>query len=183
MKAITHKLLGRYIVENYFTNCPKHHVFAFLFGCIQPDRNPATYLKGSLKNSWFHGHHYDSAKKFLSKLSDRLEKKKRFNIFDYYTLGKLIHYTSDAFTYAHNRHFPDNLTLHRNYETRLQKYFSEYIKRPMLYCPPTQISIKSLISSYHSDYIRRPANIMNDAKFTHCVCCLIVTILQTKQYN
>ncbi len=180
MTAYTHRLLGRYIVENYFQGRPKRYIFAFIFGCIQPDRNPATYLKGSLTNTWFRGHHYDSSKKFLAKLCRRLECKTRLNTFDFYSLGKLIHYTADAFTYSHNRHFTKSLTEHRRYERKLQNYFFQYMKRPMIYRAPSEICANALIRSYHRDYVRRPANIMNDAKFTHCVCCLIAAIFLTK---
>lgn len=177
MKAHSHLMLGGYLVQNYFGHLPKYHIWAFLFGCIQPDKNPATYLKGSLSNSWFRGHNWESSKHFLTKLSDRLEMKNKYNIFDFYSLGKLIHYTADAFTYAHNRYFPNNLQKHRCYENKLQKYFSTYIAQPMVCRPPNGTAVKALIGEYHSDYIKRPASICNDAKFSLCVCCLVVGIL------
>ena len=95
---------------------PKRYVQAFLIGCIEPDRNPVTYLKGSIRHQWLRGHNYRNARRFMRRISVRLENKDSWNLYDYYTLGKLIHYTTDAFTYAHNDTFPTALTEHREYE-------------------------------------------------------------------
>ena len=56
MRRKSHKLLGEYLAREYMTDIPKSYVCAFLIGCVEPDRNPATYLKGSLKFQW----HVDS---------------------------------------------------------------------------------------------------------------------------
>ena len=41
---------------------------------------------------------------------------------------RLIHYTTDAFTYAHNDTFPTALSDHREYEAALQDHFLEYMR-------------------------------------------------------
>ena len=106
MRGKSHRCLGKYLVQHYMSDTPERYVKAFLLGCIEPDRNPATYLKGSIRCQWLRGHNYRNARRFMRAISARLEKKEKLGLFDYYTLGKLIHYTTDAFTYAHNDTFP-----------------------------------------------------------------------------
>ena len=106
MRGKSHRCLGKYLVQHYMSDTPERYVKAFLLGCIEPDRNPATYLKGSIRCQWLRGHNYRNARRFMRAISARLERKEKLNLFDYYTLGKLIHYTTDAFTYAHNDTFP-----------------------------------------------------------------------------
>ena len=106
MRGKSHRCLGKYLVQHYMSDTPERYVKAFLLGCIEPDRNPATYLKGSIRCQWLRGHNYRNARRFMRAISARLERKEKLGLFDYYTLGKLIHYTTDAFTYAHNDTFP-----------------------------------------------------------------------------
>ena len=121
MRGKSHRCLGKYLVQHYMSDTPERYVKAFLLGCIEPDRNPATYLKGSIRCQWLRGHNYRNARRFMRAISARLEKKEKLGLFDYYTLGKLIHYTTDAFTYAHNDTFPTALSDHREYEAALRK--------------------------------------------------------------
>ena len=109
MRGKSHLRIAQYLLDHYMPNIPTRYQRAFRIGCIEPDRNPATYLKGSIRCQWLRGHNYKNARRFMRTISARLEKKERFNLFDYYTMGKLIHYTTDAFTYAHNDTFPVQL--------------------------------------------------------------------------
>ena len=98
MRGKSHRCLGQYLVEKYMPHAPKRYIRAFLIGCIEPDRNPVTYLKGSIRCQWLRGHNYENARRYMRRLSERLERKERLFLIDYYALGKLIHYTVDAFT-------------------------------------------------------------------------------------
>ena len=44
MRGKSHRCLGKYLVQHYMSDTPERYVKAFLLGCIEPDRNPATYL-------------------------------------------------------------------------------------------------------------------------------------------
>ena len=113
MRGKSHRCLGQYLAQHYMPDVPKPYVKAFQLGCIEPDRNPITYLKGSFRCQWLRGHNYRNARRFMREISWRLEKKDKLNLWDYYTLGKLIHYTTDAFTYAHNDSFTTSFSDHR----------------------------------------------------------------------
>ena len=49
MRGKSHLRLAQYLVEHYLPDAPKSCQIAFRIGCIEPDRNPATYLKGSIR--------------------------------------------------------------------------------------------------------------------------------------
>lgn len=179
MRGESHRCLGRYLAGNYMSEVPKRHVRAFLIGCIEPDRNPATYLKGSIRCQWLRGHNYGNAKRYMTRISRRLERRAHLNMLDYYTLGKLIHYTTDAFTYAHNEAFTANLTDHMEYEVALQNHFLEYMETEPEVRTNGAGSAMELIRRYHSEYIRRPADIHTDTKYVLKVCCCVLVLLLT----
>ncbi len=180
MRGKSHVCMGEYLVQHYMEDIPQRYVNAFLLGCIEPDRNPMTYLKGSLRCQWLRGHNYQNARRFMRQISQRLERKENWNLFDYYTLGKLIHYTADAFTYAHNSEFSTDLGEHREYEVALQDHFLAYMKEDPQVNIPVARSIMEAICSYHREYIRQPADIRRDAQFALTACCCVLAVLFVK---
>ena len=180
MRGKSHIHLGMYLADHYMKDIPRAHIRAFLLGCIEPDRNPITYLKGSIRCQWLRGHNYHNARRFMRRISQRLEKKDRLNLFDFYTLGKLIHYTTDAFTYAHNGSFSTNLGDHREYEVALQEHFIQYLQNDPEINPQTAKTIMEAIYLYHKDYESISADIHTDSIFALTACCCVVALLFTK---
>lgn len=179
MRGKSHISLGNYLLDQYMPELPSHYRKAFLFGCIQPDRNPATYLKGSLRCQWLRGHNYHNARSFMRRISRRLEGKNRLRLYDYYTLGKLIHYTADAFTYAHNDTFPSALCAHRAYEIRLQEHFLSYLtERPAVNIRPSH-SVMETIASCHRAYSLKTPDLHWDCRFALQACCCVLSVLLT----
>ncbi len=158
---------------------PRRYVRAFLVGCIEPDRNPATYFKGSIRCQWLRGHNYGNSLHYMTRISRRLEHKERLHMMDYYTMGKLIHYTTDAFTYAHNAEFSENLTGHLEYETALQNHFLEYLQTHPQVDDQDFRSVMAAIRAYHRDYIHQDVDIHNDSKFALQACCCVLALLLT----
>lgn len=179
MRGKSHQFLGRYLVQNYMSDAPKRYTRAFLLGCIEPDRNPATYLKGSIRSQWLRGHNYGNAKRYMYRISRRLERKERLHLLDYYTLGKLIHYTTDAFTYAHNEEFSTDLGDHMEYEKALQNHFLEYLRTDPPVDTASARSVMDAIRRYHFEYIRRDVDIQTDAKYALMACCCVLALLLT----
>lgn len=180
MRGQSHHCLGRYLAELYMSSTPKMYIKAFQLGCIEPDRNPATYLKGSLRFQWLRGHNFLNARRFMKRISLRLERKERLNLWDYYTLGKLIHYTADAFTYAHNTDFSPQLSDHMEYEAQLQNYFLDYLSRDPQTDPHFARSIMGAIDRYHRDYEQTERSIHNDSRFALTACCCVLAVLFAK---
>lgn len=179
IRTKSHKSLGIYLSEKYLQSVPKHYVRVFLFGCTQPDRNPATYLKGSLRCQWLRGHNWKNAKRYIARLCRRLEKRQSLGLFDYYSLGKLVHYTVDAFTSAHNDYFPSGLQNHREYEHRLHAYFTSYLQRNTMQISVRFDSLMEVIRSHHRQYAKLPVSIHTDSYYCVLVTSIMVYMLHT----
>lgn len=165
--------MGRILLRGYFPDISAGHARLFLLGCTQPDKNPATYLKGSLRSQWMRGHNYGNASRFMMRLSMRLDGKRHYSPWDYYCLGKLIHYTLDAFTFAHDCRFERKLRNHRAYEAALQNYFLAQVRRrslPSCRCPGTP---GALIRRMHAAYSRLPGCVETDTDYAFRACCLL----------
>ena len=180
MRGKSHRCLGEYLAEHYLQGVSPAYIKAFQLGCIEPDRNPMTYLKGSIRCQWLRGHNYRNARRFMRQISRRLEKKETLNLYDFYTLGKLIHYTADAFTYAHNDTFPTQLSDHREYESQLQEHFPRYKQEDPQVDTMVAHTIMEAIYSYHREYEELEADIHTDARFALTACCCVLAALFTK---
>ncbi len=177
MRGESHRRLGRYLAAHYMDGVPRAYIRAFLLGCIEPDRNPATYLKGSIRYQWLRGHNYLNALHFMRHISRRLEAREQLRLLDYYTLGKLIHYTTDAFTYAHNAAFPKNISEHREYEAALQEHFLDFLQGNPQVQPRNACSIMDAIYRYHREYSTQPRNVDTDARYALTACCCVLALL------
>lgn len=183
MLAKSHRLLGQFLAKQYFPDIPELCIKAFIIGCSQPDKNITTYLKGSLRCQWLKGHNWDNAQRYMQRLADRLEQRKKLRSLDYYALGKLVHYTADAFTAPHNKSFSPNLQEHRQYERILQQHFLRVLEstpgRPAIYCG----SVTETIQAYHLEYEKIPANIQTDTQYCLAVTQGVVEMLTTPHFS
>ncbi len=179
MRAESHRQLGRYLARHYLSDVPMACKRAFYIGCIQPDRNPITYLKGSIRCQWLRGHNYRNARRFLGQISRRLENKQNWSLWDYYTLGKLIHYTADAFTYAHNEAFCRHLGAHRAYEAALQDHFLAFLQEDPQVNNTAARTIMEAIYHHHRLYEDQESGIHTDARFALTACCCVLAVLIT----
>ena len=88
-----------------------------------------SYLKGSVHHKKFGGHTYENSRRYIQSHAQRLYNRARWNLWSYYTLGKLTHYIADAFTWPHNSHFPGSALDHHNYEAKLRVAFENFTRR------------------------------------------------------
>ena len=183
MRNKSHALMGRILLREYLPGLPKTSARAFLLGCTQPDKNPVTYLKGSLRSQWMRGHNYSNASRFMMRLALRLDGKTDFSAWDCYCLGKLVHYTMDAFTFAHDERFPKNLKAHRQYEAMLQNYFLAQVRRRPIPSRRFQNPPVALIHSMHTAYSRLPGGIETDTDYAFRTCCLLTQRLTARLQN
>ena len=179
MQKRSHKLLASMLLESEHGFRAKRYELAFLFGSFQPDCNPLTYLKGSRRARKLRGHNFTNSRLYIESHIKLLQARTRWNIWQYYTLGKLIHYTTDAFTYAHNDTFPTALSDHREYEAALQDHFLEYMKQDPKVNPKIAGSVMEAIYSYHREYEAQAANIYTDTRFALNACCCVLAVLLT----
>ena len=181
MRGKSHTELGRYLIRNYMPHHPQIYTHAFLCGCIEPDRNPLTYLKGSMRFQWLRGHNYPNTFRFLCRMARRLEGRKTLSLADYYTLGKLIHYTADAFTFAHNEGFPSSISAHRIYEAQLQTCFLRYLSSDPHIEIPLPVSIMDGFIHSHQAYLQESSGVRTDCIYTVMACHSVFFLLKSRQ--
>ena len=130
---------------------------AFLLGSVQPDCNPLSYIKGSFSARAFQGHCYSNSAPYIASRMARLRRRRRWTLWQYYTLGKLTHYLADAFTSPHNRDFSGGLAAHRRYEAELRRQLSAALSQPfrpappVRHCPAPHAAIEALHRQYMAD--------------------------------
>ncbi len=173
LKQLSHHELGRYLIENFIGELPALERAVFDLGCVQPDYNVTTYIKGSRRVCRLRGHNYKNASACVERITKKLHKAKRWGVLEYYRLGKLTHYIADAFTFAHNEMFKGDLLAHKQYECDLQDYFVDYIHghREGYDYSGTGFEI---IVKLHEEYEKGEQGVENDSYFA-CEAARLVT--------
>jgi len=156
MKTSDHLLIGRYLNLQYLASKPDLYRKAFIIGGIFPDINVFSYFRGLLSTGRIRGHNYKNAENYIRRLSDKLSKSSEYSLFDYLRLGELLHYITDAFTFAHNERFDGDLKKHIEYEKRLHLIFNNFRERNIPFKHTFSVNGSSLfkcISVIHQNYI------------------------------
>lgn len=180
LKTKSHYLLGKYVV-NGLGRLEGLRRWAFIFGCVEPDYNYATYLRGSFRKRLFAGHSFENAENYMRKVISRLQGRTMLKWHDYYRMGRLTHYVVDAFTYAHNVNFPGTLPEHRSYELALKKSFGDFLSHRRPNPVHTRKPLFEALSDEHAKYQRLPASPMKDMKYIEMLACLIFSELAVPQ--
>ena len=161
----SHALLASALLRSECGFTARRFRWAFLFGSFQPDCNPFTYLKGSLRAYKFRGHNYSNSQPYIAAHIERLQRRASWTMWQYYTLGKLTHYLADAFTYPHNENFPDTMLDHHRYETDLRQYFSGY----MAHRTPRQLKaaqeLTAALEELHRQYMESRSTMGRDTRY------------------
>ncbi len=126
---------------------------------------PLTYLKGSLRAYKFRGHNYSNSQHYIYSRISRLQRRQRWTIWQYYTLGKLTHYLADAFTYPHNENYPDSMLCHHQYETDLRAYLEEYLATRALRREKFRQDVADALQELHRQYMAGVADMRKDVQF------------------
>ncbi|GLB28494.1 hypothetical protein LAD12857_04170 [Lacrimispora amygdalina] len=129
MKTKDHEELSRYLMEQFEYPIKKNLIHALILGSIEPDYNPITYLRGSMKLQKLRGHNFENAHTCIEKLIRKLDTQSMSEVKRCYLLGKLIHYVADAFTFPHNKAFNGSLSEHCAYEKELHFYMKTMLNR------------------------------------------------------
>lgn len=107
MPKESHKHLVEYLLSCRSLTC-RIYEKAFLWGRVEPDNNRLPYIRDSLRIQPFRGSNYQNARRHILRIANRLQVSKHVGLWYYYSLGKLIVYVSDAFTYPNNRQYGSN---------------------------------------------------------------------------
>ena len=184
MKTESHRLLGEYLIRTVHGFCNSKYEKVFLWGCVEPDFNFLTYLKGSEKIRLFRGHNFKNSEACVRHTIDALQKNKNWKILDYYRFGKLMHYLSDAFTYPHNENYSGSIREHRRYETELHKCFQRYII--LKQCVPNEGQCHSaceVVELLHRKYLEAKMGETTDVRYIVLTAATVFRILMPETAN
>ena len=165
MQKRSHKLLASTLLECEHGFGAKRFEWAFLLGSFQPDCNPLTYLKGSLRAYKLRGHNFSNSQIYINAHIRRLQRRARWNVWHYYTLGKLTHYLADAFTYPHNEIYSDTIWEHRHYEDSLRLYLAEYISRRRPFLAGSCQDLPTALDRLHRQYLKNRSDMAQDVQY------------------
>ena len=165
MQKRSHKLLASTLLKNQHGFAARRFELAFLFGSFQPDCNPLTYLKGSLRAYKFRGHNYSNSSLYIAAHIARLRRRQNWTMWQYYTLGKLTHYLADAFTYPHNETYPESLLAHRQYEDELRTYLAEYLQQRSLLHQQFREDLAAALEELHCQYLENRSTMQRDVQY------------------
>lgn len=165
MQKRTHTLLARTLLRNETGFSAKRFELAFLFGSFQPDVNPLSYLKGSLHYNKLRGHNYINSRAYINTRILKLQRRQRWTIWQYYTLGKLTHYLADAYTYPHNENYPSTMLDHHCYETDLRQFMQGFLAHRRIQRQQARRDLIAALEELHNQYMNTRASMYRDANY------------------
>lgn len=153
MKTNDHMLLGHFILNHTKNIALLHYKKAFLLGCVEPDYNYLTYLRGCISHRNLLGHHTVNSEKHIRKLIGKLSEHGINSMYSCFVLGTLIHYISDSFTYPHTPLFSESFSYHGKYENKLHNYFQSALKNNKLLFDTVTSDIRQLWEDKQLKYL------------------------------
>ena len=179
MQTRDHLYLARRLLETAGDDIPPQGRAAFLFGCMEPDINPVTYLCRA-NGARFRGHNFENRALRLRALLTELSDGGLSTLHDYFALGAALHYLADAFTYPHNAAFPGDLHGHVAYEKALHPIFLAAETETVL--PPRPADrLWDCVAALHDDYLSARPGPENDSACIWIVCALAFEALTEKR--
>lgn len=165
MQKRTHTLLARTLLRSEMGLPARRYELAFIFGSFEPDVNPFSYLKGSLHHNKLKGHNYANSRAYINAKIMKLQRRRRWTVWQYYTLGKLTHYLADAYTYPHNPDYPDTMLDHHNYETDFRLFMRGYLAHQSLRRQQVRRDLIAALEELHEQYMATRASMVRDASY------------------
>ena len=123
LRKKSHISLAKYIVDSLAEQELVKHRKAFYLGSILPDCKPSFItVKHEMEGT------FPKVQRELEEIVARQQNSEiNMRVF-YRSLGEVIHYIADYFTFPHNSHYTGNLKDHCVYEEHLKKSLKEYIQ-------------------------------------------------------
>ena len=135
MQKRSHKLLASMLLQSQHGFAARRYELAFLFGSFQPDCNPLSYLKGSLRARKFRGHNFSNSQLYINAHIARLRQCRSWTTWQYYTLGKLTH------------------------------YLAEYLQQRTLRSQQFREDLEAAISELHRQYLESRGDLQRDVQY------------------
>ncbi len=158
VRMISHVKLALHVMSRYPFGLLGS--LAYIFGNIEPDLCFTSYFFGIVPGDEGRGHSFTTALMRIARMENRIVSG---GIVAAYTLGKITHYASDAFTYPHNTAlFKGSLKEHMVYERALDRALLPYILSAAEVEALPVDSASSLVRKLHCRYERNSPSLEND---------------------
>ena len=180
-----HRMLGEFLARQMIKNTSPLAAHLFVTGCVFPDHNPLTYLRGLCMGYPFKTHFLFLSYPEIERLCRKLENRKKLYIWDYYTLGVLLHYVADAFTFPHNEHYTGSMLEHAQYEfAQLHPIFEQYLTGE--FCIErcnidNGQDIEDAFWELHDAYMETEPTALCDSKYICKVCAIMCAGILEKE--
>ena len=179
MQTRDHLYLAHRLLDTQAVHMPVTRRAAFLFGCMEPDINPVTYLCRA-EGGRFRGHNFENRAPRLQELVSALSSDGLSTVHDYFALGAALHYLADAFTFPHNAAFPGDLHEHVAYEKVLHPVFLAAEAEAALPMRPAG-RLWDCVAVLHEDYLSALPGPENDSACIWTVCAFAFETLTEKR--
>ncbi len=175
LKKKDHLMLASFILSLAGSSVLSLHSAAFTAGCIEPDLNVFTYLRGSRKEKKFHGHNAGNCRAHLEKLLGKIEERGLTSGYGCFLLGVAVHYIADSFTAVHNTDILDvDVKTHLEYENRLHEELMRALSKPFIFEQDMlNTSLKDYVNDNHHVYSASAPSTKNDCSYIVKTCCSV----------
>ncbi len=176
MQTKTHLALGHYLLSVEKDAGLHRHSGFFLLGCMEPDYNLATYLRGLKGHGVFHGHNAENSFAYVSGCLDSFEENGPGSGPDYFRLGALLHYVADAFTGPHNSFWTGGMVGHAVYELKLHGVLTNGLNTPDVCVPAdgANSSLSEFFAQAHKRYCEDKRGPAADSHYIVQVCSALL---------
>ena len=161
MKTEDHFRLAVHLKNGPLKDLPFFSKLAFILGSVEPDINLFTYLLG-WKIRFFYGHHWSNAKNYLK---NKLQKTAHTQKVNWFSVGRLVHFTADAFTYTHNSYFVGGFLKHTKYEKELHPHFIPVMTTDKTYTDKAALDLEQYVLKRHKEYMLASPSVKTDTEF------------------
>lgn len=175
MKTKDHLALGRYLLQQTDSAALHQYSRAFLLGCVEPDYNMATYLRGFFCGKHFRGHNAENSFAFIARRLNAFAQRGFGGPVDCFTLGALLHYAADAFTWPHNGFSSGDLLFHATYEIKLHGLFKEALSKAAAGAPASApASPVAYFENAHREYCKASRKMETDCRYIINACTALL---------
>lgn len=161
-----------------------NHKLTFCIGSILPDCKPSF-----LTTPHTFTRTYEDVKVKIERFIEKMEHMDSFGYRNCITLGEIIHYIADYFTFPHNEHYDGNLKDHCYYERDLKFALRHFLQseevmeiRKEIKVHRTKEELFQFIEETHMKYRQKKSIVLEDCRYIVHVCmevvASIVAILQ-----
>lgn len=172
MLTKAHFKLGKHLMDQLNRPVSDLQRKAFVIGNIEPDFNPFSYLRGFTREKSLKGHNFEVTYKLIDRKLKYLNRKKRWNTWDYFSFGVLMHYLADGFTYPHNDSFKGTSKEHCAYEVAHYPVLFNYLHKQAdaVKIAIDKHGVSQWIKESHESYEKLAVSFERDCRYIYSMC-------------